>query len=152
MTPGEAIKEHLTRKGWTQADLAAVLGHSRGHVSDVVRDARGISPKLALELAAAFDTEPDYWLRLDSARKLEAAGERAARIKAVPRQPLTPLAAALIENAKLRAALRAFVDDEPCRLYADGGCSRHPGTGPHCDVRRAREVLGLPALEVVYAD
>lgn len=142
MTPGEAIKEHLIRKGWSQSDLAAVLGMSRGHVSDVVRGARGIGLEMALRLAAAFDTEPDYWLRLEAALKLAAATERLARLQETPRAAATPLAVALQENAHLRSLLRAFVDEEPCRLDHHGNCQAHNLSNP-CDVARARVLLGL---------
>lgn len=60
--PGAMIKTELAVRGWTQNDLAAILGRSPQHVSDVVRGKAGISVRMARDLAAAFDTTAMFWL------------------------------------------------------------------------------------------
>lgn len=47
------------------------------------------------------------------------------------------------ERAELRNALRAFVDDEPCRLDHHGGCQSHdPNEGmAECRMSVARRLL-----------
>jgi hypothetical protein len=44
------------------------------------------------------------------------------------------------ENVRLRAALWAFVDDEPCRLDHEGYCQTH-GVSRPCRVVTARTLL-----------
>ncbi len=69
-SPGEYIKEFLEGRGWTQSDLAEILGRPLQLVSDVILDKRRITPETAKGLAEAFDTSAQLWLNLDSAWQL----------------------------------------------------------------------------------
>ena len=69
-SPGEAIKELLSKKGWTQADLAIVTGLSRQSINYAISGRTSITPELALTLATAFDNEPSTWLELESEYRL----------------------------------------------------------------------------------
>src|SRR5688500_4440889 len=91
--PGDFIQEILEARGWTQADLAEVLGRPVSLVNDLLAGRRGITPQTAQELAAAFDTSPEYWMNLDAAYQLSRvrADERGAigrRAKLYARAPL----------------------------------------------------------------
>lgn len=68
--PGETIREKLAARGWTQADLAAILDRPASAVNAVITGKRRISPRLALDLAAAFDTSPEFWLDLETRYRL----------------------------------------------------------------------------------
>ncbi len=68
--PGETLREELEARGWSQADLAEILGRSEGLVSDIVAGKRGISPETARGLAAAFGTSAEFWMNLDAAYQL----------------------------------------------------------------------------------
>lgn len=88
--PGEFLKEELEERGWTQADLADILGRPVSLVNEIIVGKRGISAETAKGLAAAFDTSPELWLRLDAAYQLwkargngEQAVKRRARIYSV---------------------------------------------------------------------
>ena len=76
----------LSGKGWTQDTLATITGHRRQTISDVVAGRSGISPDMAVRLAAALGNEPADWLRWDSAYQLSlvatdsSAVERRARL------------------------------------------------------------------------
>lgn len=69
-SPGDYIKEFLADRGWTQNDLADILGRPVQLVSDIILDKRGITPETAKGLAEAFDTNAQLWLNLDSAWQL----------------------------------------------------------------------------------
>ncbi len=69
-TPGSAIQAALDKRGWTHDDLARVLGRPRPGVTSVLRGARGITPELAVDLAAALGETPVYWLALESSYSL----------------------------------------------------------------------------------
>ena len=62
--PGEYIKDELAARGWTQSDLAQVLGRSAPKVSELINGKRGITTRTARELAAAFGTSAQVWLNL----------------------------------------------------------------------------------------
>jgi HTH-type transcriptional regulator / antitoxin HigA len=70
VAPGEFIKDALDHKGWTQIDLAEVMGRTTRHVNEVINAKVGITPRTARELAAAFDTTPAFWLNLESQYQL----------------------------------------------------------------------------------
>lgn len=63
--PGIELHRRLRERGWTQEDLAWILKRPRPAISDICRGKRGISYRLAVELAQAFaDTTPTYWRML----------------------------------------------------------------------------------------
>lgn len=72
-TPGDAIRELLAEKGWSQIELASILGRTPAHVSEVIQGKRGVTPEFALELAAAFWNDPQYWMGLEANRQLASA-------------------------------------------------------------------------------
>jgi HTH-type transcriptional regulator/antitoxin HigA len=68
--PGEYIKDELEERGWTQLDLAEILGRPLQLVSEIILGKRGISPETARGLAEAFGTSAQLWLNLDAAWQL----------------------------------------------------------------------------------
>lgn len=68
--PSKYIKDELEKRGWTQTDLAYILGRTIKDTNDIVIGLRKITPELAQELAAVFQTKAQYWLELENAYKL----------------------------------------------------------------------------------
>ncbi len=68
--PGEFIKEELEARGWTQADLAEILGRPARLVSEIVGGKRAISPETAKGLGDAFGTGAQFWMNLESTYQL----------------------------------------------------------------------------------
>jgi HTH-type transcriptional regulator/antitoxin HigA len=68
--PGEFIRDELEARGWTQDDLAQIMGRPQTAINLIINDKRGISPETATELGGAFGTSPEFWLNLDSAYRL----------------------------------------------------------------------------------
>lgn len=68
--PGEFVKDELEARGWSQADLAAVMDRPARLVSEIVAGKRAITPETARGLGAAFGTDPQMWLSLDNAYQL----------------------------------------------------------------------------------
>lgn len=68
--PGELIREELEARGWTQADLARVLGRPLQTVNQIINGRKRITAQTAVELAAAFNTSPSLWLNLETAWQL----------------------------------------------------------------------------------
>jgi HTH-type transcriptional regulator / antitoxin HigA len=65
-TPGEVIRGELEKRGWTQTDLAAILGKHLPAVSEIIQGKRSITPEMAMALAAAFNNLPEFWMNLDA--------------------------------------------------------------------------------------
>ena len=71
--PGEFIKEELEARGWTQGDLAYVLGISPQNLHAILAGKRGISSDMAKALGKAFDVNPAFFTNLQAAYDLSVA-------------------------------------------------------------------------------
>ncbi len=58
--PGEYISDYMEGKGWTQDDLAAIVGRSRGHINRLITNKTAINSSTAVELSEAFGTSRLY--------------------------------------------------------------------------------------------
>ncbi|MCO5218857.1 MAG: helix-turn-helix domain-containing protein [Thermomicrobiales bacterium] len=72
--PGEFIKDTLEDRGWTQEDLAEILGRHASAVAELISGKRELNVEWARGLAEAFDTSPQVWLNLESAYRLAQGG------------------------------------------------------------------------------
>ncbi len=78
VAPGRIVKQELEARGWSQKDLAAVLGRPEQAVSEIVNGVKQITPETALELAQAFGTSPELWMNLEANYREELQDWRAA--------------------------------------------------------------------------
>jgi HTH-type transcriptional regulator/antitoxin HigA len=82
-SPGEFIRDELEARGWTQDDLAQIMGRPLRLVNELIAGKKQITPATARGLAQAFgDDDPLYWMNLDSAYRLansEPADESVSR-------------------------------------------------------------------------
>lgn len=84
-SPGEFISDELDARGWTQTDLAQIMGRPLRMVNELVLGKKQITPETARGLAKAFgDDDALYWMNLDAAYRLaktapadDAVGRRA---------------------------------------------------------------------------
>lgn len=74
-TPGDALRRHLDQRGWTHDELAAITGRTRPAITEIISGRRGITPEMAVALAAAFGTTADYWLKLESTFRLHRVSD-----------------------------------------------------------------------------
>src|SRR5439155_7581183 len=68
--PGEFIREELEARGWTQNDLVDILGSYPRFVSEIITGKRAVTPETAKKLGAAFGTDPQLWMNLESSYRL----------------------------------------------------------------------------------
>ena len=68
--PGEYIREEIEARGWTQIDLAEILGRPAQAVSEIITGKRSITPEMARALGDAFGTSAQLWLNLESRYRL----------------------------------------------------------------------------------
>lgn len=71
--PGRIIKRELDARGWTQKDLAEIMGRPTQAVSEIVRGHKRVTPETAWQLAAAFGTSPELWINLEANYRLYEA-------------------------------------------------------------------------------
>ena len=68
--PGEFIREELEARGWSQLDLADIMGRPPRVVNELIAGKRSITPDTARELGEAFGTGAEYWMNLEAAYQL----------------------------------------------------------------------------------
>lgn len=68
--PGEFLQDELEARGWSQADLADILGKDTKTVSEIILGKRRITPEMARLLSQALETSPQVWLNLESQYQL----------------------------------------------------------------------------------
>jgi HTH-type transcriptional regulator / antitoxin HigA len=72
--PGEFIRDELEARGWTQGDLAQIMGRPLQMVNELVSAKKQITPDTALGLAKAFgDDDALYWMNLENVYRLSQA-------------------------------------------------------------------------------
>jgi HTH-type transcriptional regulator/antitoxin HigA len=78
-------------RGWTQDDLALIVGKSRQSINELISGRNGVGLEMASLLAAAFGNRADDWLKLDHLYRLSFAeqdtspvAEMAALFSAAP--------------------------------------------------------------------
>ena len=84
-SPGEILREEfLFPLNITQKQLAGHIGCDLKVINRVVNQKAQLTPKIAMKLAAAFNTTPDFWLNAQRACDLYRA---ALEVKRLP-EPL----------------------------------------------------------------
>src|SRR5438046_2187312 len=64
------IKDELLERGWTQSDLAYVMGRTPAEISSLMVGRRQLSPELAQELGVVLGRGAEHWLGIDNAYRL----------------------------------------------------------------------------------
>lgn len=84
--PSRILERELEALGWTQAKLATVMGRPVQAVNEIMAGTKRITPQTALDLAAALDSSPEFWMNLENnyqlflARQDSAAAEKRKQI------------------------------------------------------------------------
>lgn len=65
IAPGRIIRRELDARGWSQQDLAVIMGRPEQAISEIIRAKKQITAETALQLAKAFGTSPEFWLNLE---------------------------------------------------------------------------------------
>jgi HTH-type transcriptional regulator/antitoxin HigA len=78
--PGEFIREEMDERGWSQADLAEILGRPVQVVNEILSAKKMITPDTAREFAAAFGTSPGFFLNLENAYRLSLSKTETSKV------------------------------------------------------------------------
>lgn len=79
--PGERIKTLMAERGWSQTDLAYVLGVTASTVNQVVNSKRPITPEMARLLEAAFDCSAESLVEMQARWSLNEVPPASSEIK-----------------------------------------------------------------------
>lgn len=82
--PGALLREVvIPATGRTKVEIASLLGISRQHLYDLLREAKPVSPAVAVRLGKLFGDGAAPWLRMQAAYDTWHA-EREIDVKAIP--------------------------------------------------------------------
>ena len=73
VSPGRILSRELEARGWTQKDLAEIMGRPIQTINEIIRGTKQVTPETALELADAFNTSPEFWMNLEANYRLHLA-------------------------------------------------------------------------------
>ncbi|HLO86110.1 MAG TPA: HigA family addiction module antitoxin [Nostocaceae cyanobacterium] len=99
-TPGRIVNRELEARGWTQKDLAEIMGRPVQTINEIIRGTKQITPETAIELSQAFGTSPEFWTNLEAQYRLHLASKEKKEQDIVRKSRLYTLApmAELIKN------------------------------------------------------
>lgn len=80
--PRVYIKDELDARGWSQRDLAYILGYTEQTVNKLISGKQGVTAEMAKALGEAFGTSADVWANLQKAYELRMARDPDPAIKA----------------------------------------------------------------------
>jgi addiction module HigA family antidote len=84
--PGEVLREeYLLPLGLSARALARALDVPANRLSDIMRGTRAVSADTAIRLGRYFNTDPRFWLNLQTALDLSKAEQAHSYKKIVPR-------------------------------------------------------------------
>jgi HTH-type transcriptional regulator/antitoxin HigA len=85
LPPGRILTRELEARGWTQKDLARIMGRPTQAINEIVKGSKQITPETALELGEAFGTSAELWTNLEAQYRL-ALARKGKDIKEIARK------------------------------------------------------------------
>lgn len=83
--PGELLREVIPATGKGKAEIAALLGISRQHLYDILKERKPVSASVAVRLGKLFGDGAGVWMRMQGAYDTwKAERELAQEIKKIP--------------------------------------------------------------------
>ena len=84
--PGALLREVIPATGKSKAEIAALLGISRQHLYDILKERKPVSPTVAVRLGKLFGDGAGVWVRMQRAYDTWHADRALAdEIRKIPR-------------------------------------------------------------------
>ena len=71
--PGRILNRELEARGWTQKDLAEIMGRPYQTINGIIKGNKQITPETAIELSEALGTSAEFWANLEAKYRLHVA-------------------------------------------------------------------------------
>jgi HTH-type transcriptional regulator/antitoxin HigA len=84
--PGDHIREEIEYRGWSQGDLARIMGRPLQVINQIINGRKAITARTARELEAALGTSAETWMNLETGYRLYIAEKADPEITVRARQ------------------------------------------------------------------
>lgn len=68
--PGEFLRDELEARGWTQTELAEIMGRPVRLINEIIAGKKAVTPETAIQLGDSLGTGPELWMNLESQYQL----------------------------------------------------------------------------------
>jgi len=90
--PGEFLRDELEARGWSQTQLAEIMGRPFRLINEIIAGKKAITPETAIQLGDSLGTGPELWMNLESQYQLSKVcasdGQVARRARLYGRFPV----------------------------------------------------------------
>jgi addiction module HigA family antidote len=84
VSPGSVLRQEIEKElGISQERLAKAIGVSRLTINEIVNGKRTVTAEIALKLAKALGTDPEFWLNLQQELDLAKASAKCGDLDGV---------------------------------------------------------------------
>ena len=148
--PGYYIKEEMEARGWSQRDLAFILGSSDQLLNPILNGKRGISPDMARALGEAFDVPAEFFANLQQAYGLAQARTPDPSV-AVRRnlQSAYPVRE-MIKRGWIELSDAAMIETQLVRFFGKQDASEIPYFGTHAAKKSSYEEREIPPAQLAW--
>ena len=147
--PGFYIKEEMEERGWLQRDLAFVLGVPEQGINMILSGKRNISADMARALADAFDTDGDFFARLQLAYDMAHARVPAPSVASLGNMQSQYPVREMIKRGWIAQADTPLMEEQLVRFFQVDAADEIPYLA-HAAKKSRYEEREIPALQLAW--
>ncbi len=142
--PGEFLRDELEARGWSQTELAEIIGRPVRLINELIAGKKAITPETAIQLGDSLGTGPELWMNLESQYQLSKVrstdGLIARRAKLYERFPVREM----IKRGWIEASKSIEVLE--LQFLTFFGIDRLDAQIPFCHAAKKTDALDLPSM------
>ncbi len=147
--PGEFLRDELEARGWSQTELAEIMGRPVRLINELIAGKKAITPETAIQLGDSLGTSPELWMNLESQYQLSRVrstdGLIARRAKLYSRFPVREM----IKRGWIEASKSIEVLEQ--QFLAFFGITHIDGDIPFCHAAKKSDPQDVPnALQLAW--
>jgi len=148
--PGYYIKEEMEARGWSQRDLAFILGSTDQVLNPILNGKRGISPDMAKTLGEAFDVPPEFFANLQQAYDLAQARSPDPSVAARRNMQSAYPVREMIKRGWIELSDAAMIETQLARFFGKDNPNDIPYFGSHAAKKSSYEERGIPPAQLAW--
>jgi HTH-type transcriptional regulator/antitoxin HigA len=148
--PGFYIKEELDERGWSQRDLAFILGVPEQAVNMIISGKRGISPDMARSLGDAFDVHPDLFANLQKDHDMAQARQPKPGVSLLGKMHVNYPVREMVNRGWLVNAEAEMINQQLARFFEVQNTAQIPYMAHAAKKRSPYEEREIPQAQLAW--